>query len=136
MVDVGGLILGADATSPIISIGGGTLLATCIGFTIALFRIYRRRDRDLTQERQDERQRREEAEARMTTLLNDHRTELNQAQAVSDARYEATVEQLTKRIEMTERRERTCNRKVDLLITACQQGGVPVPPQVWSLADE
>jgi hypothetical protein len=127
------MLFGADATSPIISIGGGTLLATCIGFTIALFAVYRRRDRDLTKERIDERTLREEAEQRMTDLLVGHRVELAKAVAAADARYTATVDALTTRIAETERRERRCNRRVDLLVTACQQGGVPVPEQVWSL---
>jgi hypothetical protein len=127
------MIFGADATSPIISIGGGTLLATCIGFTIALFRIYRRRDRDLSVERKEERASREDAERGLSDMIKEHRADVDKAVAVTEARYQATTEQLNRRLELTEKRERICNKKVDLLITACQQGGVPVPPQIWSL---
>lgn len=118
-----GLILGATTSdSPLVLVGGGTLLAACITFTLALMRQARKQYRDES-----------EARAQLAQEMEQHRRETDVQTAADRARYEALIEAQTRRIERTEERERICNRRVDMLVTACRQGGVDIPEEVWNL---
>lgn len=115
-------MLAATAGDLPVLVGGGSLLAVSIGFTLALMRQARRQYRDEV-----------EARVELATELAQHRAR-NDVRIASDrARYDTLLEAANDRITKTEERERACNRRVDMLITACRQGGVAVPLEVWTV---
>jgi hypothetical protein len=122
------IVLAAGET-PLVQVAGGTLLAACIGFTLALMHQARRQYRDADESR-------DAAETRLNDALAMHRQETAVQMATDAARCEERITALMNRVGETERRERLCNRRVDLLIAACQRNGVEVPQEVWTLGTD